>query len=103
MTLHSARAWSRVLVLFQTNRTGAKGADPGPERYNYIHKEGFMNIVRKLWESVVYAGMKPGAAPQSVRIARWFGPLSGPVERFLSAGKPNDPLYLTNRSFGQKL
>jgi hypothetical protein len=47
--------------------------------------------------------MQPGTAQPS-RIARLFGPLSGPVQRFLAGGvAPTDPLYLTNRTFGQKL
>jgi hypothetical protein len=63
-----------------------------------------MNTLRKLWESVIYMGMKPGSTPSQTRIARFFGPLRGPVERFLAGGMaPSDPLYLTNRTFGQKL
>ena len=54
----------------------------------------FQNFV----ESIVYAGMKPGAKPAQGApaakpglFARWF---SGPA--------PSDPLYLTNQTFGQK-
>jgi hypothetical protein len=53
-------------------------------------------------ESIVFVGLKPsGAKPESKKI-KWLGPLSGPVERFLSGPAPTDPLYLTNRTFGQK-
>lgn len=63
-----------------------------------------MKIVRKVWESIVYVGMRPGSAASGSRIPRLFGPLRGPVERFLAGGiAPSDPLYLTNRTFGQKL
>lgn len=59
---------------------------------------------REVIESIVFAGMKPGgAAAQSPRM-RWLGPLRAPVERFLSGGlAPSDPLYLTNRTFGQRI
>lgn len=63
-----------------------------------------MKIARKLWESIIYAGMRPGSAASASRIPRLFGPLRGPVERFLAGGvAPSDPLYLTNRTFGQKM
>jgi hypothetical protein len=63
-----------------------------------------MNKLRSLWESVVYVGMKPGSAPFSIRLARRFGPLRGPVEHFLTGGlSPDDPLYLTNRSLAGRL
>jgi hypothetical protein len=62
-----------------------------------------MKKLRDLWESTVYAGMKPGAAPGPPRIARLFGPLRGPVERFLAGGvAPTDPLYLSNRTVTQR-
>jgi hypothetical protein len=34
---------------------------------------------------------------------KWLGPLRGPIDRLLSGGAPKDPLYLTNRSLGQKV
>ena len=63
-----------------------------------------MKRIRKFFESIVFAGLKSGAqtAPK-VQLA-WLGPLRGPVERLLSGGPPpTDPLYLTNRTLGQKL
>ena len=62
-----------------------------------------MNRLRKLFESIVYAGMKPGGAPPEKRM-RWLGPLAEPVTRFLDGGAaPSDPFYLTNRTFGQRV
>ncbi|MGA2267763.1 MAG: FxLYD domain-containing protein [Bryobacteraceae bacterium] len=34
---------------------------------------------------------------------RWLGPLRGPLERFLFRPAPSDPLYLSNRTFDQKV
>jgi hypothetical protein len=63
-----------------------------------------MKIARRVWESIVYVGMRPASAASGSRIPRLFGPLRGPVERFLAGGiAPSDPLYLTNRTFGQKM
>jgi hypothetical protein len=63
-----------------------------------------MNRIRKFLESIVFAGMKPGEQMAPKRELTWLGPLRGPVERLLSGGPaPTDPLYLTNRTLGQKL
>jgi|SRR5271157_2638217 len=63
-----------------------------------------MNRLRKVFESIVYAGMKPGGAAQQKKRLRWLGPLAGPVTRFLDGGAaPSDPFYLTNRTLGQRL
>ena len=60
--------------------------------------------LRQLFESVIYAGLKPAGARSQPRQLRFLGPLRGPVERFLAGGaRPVDPLYLTNRSLGQKV
>jgi hypothetical protein len=58
--------------------------------------------IQEFFESLMYAGLKPGgqAAPKREPGA---GPLRSSVERFLSGGQPTDPLYLTNRTPGQKL
>src|SRR6185503_18548671 len=56
---------------------------------------------RTFFEKLVYAGMKPGEVrpgPAPSDPLRWLGPLRGPVDRFLSGGNRNDPLYLTYRS-----
>ena len=60
--------------------------------------------LRQFVESIMFAGMTPGApAPQSQRL-RWLGPLRRPVERLVSGGAtPLDPLYLTNRTIGQRI
>lgn len=62
-----------------------------------------MKRLRSVFESVAYAGMKPqgSAAPRPAR--RWLGPLRGPVERFLNGPGSSDPLYLSNRTRGQKV
>lgn len=56
------------------------------------------NRFQNLVESIVYAGMKPGA--RSAEGAPAAKP--GLFARFLAAPAPSDPLYLTNRTFGQK-
>jgi hypothetical protein len=61
-----------------------------------------MSRLRKLLESIAYAGMKPGS-PAPKNRARWLGPLAGPLTRFLDGAKPDDPFYLTNRTVGQRL
>jgi hypothetical protein len=58
---------------------------------------------RKHLESVVYARMKPGKPKAESKRMRGLGPLRGPVERLLSGGGRQDPLYLSNRTFRQKL
>jgi hypothetical protein len=60
--------------------------------------------LRQFFESVVFAGLKPGAPRGQSKLMGWLGPLRGPIERFLSGGPaPSDPFYLTNRTFGQKV
>ncbi len=62
------------------------------------------NRLRTFIESVVFAGLRPGQAKAPTKRMRWLGPLSGPVQRYLDGGsKPLDPLYLTNRSVGQRV
>ena len=47
--------------------------------------------------------MKPGKPKTESKRMRFPGPLRGPVERMLSGGSQRDPLYLSSRTFGQKL
>jgi len=47
--------------------------------------------------------MKPGARPGQTQGKKWLGPLRGTIDRFLSGGSQKDPLYLTNRTLGQKM
>ena len=62
-----------------------------------------MNNLRKLWESIVYAGMEPRSAASAPRPGRRFGRLRDRLDRFLSGGPaPSDPLYLTNRTIFQR-
>jgi hypothetical protein len=59
--------------------------------------------LREVFESIVFAGMKPGAPAAQSRRMRWLGPLRTPIERLLSGGPaPSDPLYLTNRTIWQR-
>jgi hypothetical protein len=62
-----------------------------------------MARLRELFESIVFAGMKPGASHGRTQGMKWLGPLRGLVERLLSGSAPSDPLYLTNRSRGQRI
>ena len=63
----------------------------------------FVRRLHEIFERIAYAGLQPGAKPQRKRMRR-LGPLSGPINRFLSGGAaPSDPLYLTNRTLGQKI
>jgi hypothetical protein len=58
---------------------------------------------RDFLESIAYAGMKPGKPKAESQRMRWLGPLRGPVERLLSGGAHRDPLYLSNRTLGQRV
>ena len=62
-----------------------------------------MKRLRQIFETIVYAGMKPGgtAAPSSG--LRWLGPLRDRLERFLNGPSSSDPFYLTNRTVGQRV
>jgi hypothetical protein len=59
--------------------------------------------LRKFIESVVFAGMQPGKGRTESRWMRFLGPLREPVDRLISGGGNQDPLYLSSRTFGQKL
>ena len=59
--------------------------------------------IREFFESLMYAGLKPGGQAAPKREPGRAGPLRNSVERFLSGGQPTDPLYLSNRTPGQKL
>ena len=59
--------------------------------------------LREVIESIAFAGMKPGSHATAATPRKWLGPLRGPIERLLAGGPaPSDPLYLTNRTLGQK-
>jgi hypothetical protein len=63
--------------------------------------------LRSFVESLVYAGLKPsGGVPLETKpeAPRRFGKLRDKIDLFLSGGlAPTDPLYLTNRTWKQKL
>jgi hypothetical protein len=58
--------------------------------------------LREFLESIVFAGLKPGA-PSGPRRMKWLGPLERPLEKFLNGPAPSDPLYLSNRPLKQRL
>ncbi len=60
--------------------------------------------LREVIESVVFAGLKPGAPATQSKRMRWLGPLREPIERFLTGGPtPSDPLYLSSRTPKQRV
>ena len=60
--------------------------------------------IRELIESIIFAGMRPGAPVAHPHPMRWLRPLRRPIERFLSGGAaPSDPLYLSRRTAGQRI
>jgi hypothetical protein len=58
---------------------------------------------RRFIDSVVFAGLKPDAPREQAKRLRWLGPLRGLLERVLLRPAPSDPLYLSNRTFDQKV
>jgi len=62
-----------------------------------------LNRIRRFFESLAYAGLKPsGGVPLEPKPPR-PGSLRGKIELFLNGGKPSDPLYLSNRTWKQKM
>jgi hypothetical protein len=62
-----------------------------------------MKRLRQFLESIAFAGLKPGGTSTPKPQPTKLGPLRGKLERFLSGGAPADPLYLSNRTLGQKI
>jgi len=62
-----------------------------------------MKRIRALFESIVFSGLKPGAPPAQPNAEKWYAPLLAVWDRILSGGEQRDPLYLTNRTLGQKI
>ena len=58
---------------------------------------------RRFIDSVVFAGLKPEAPREQAKHLPWLGPLRGLLERVLTRPAPSDPLYLSNRTFDQKV
>jgi hypothetical protein len=58
---------------------------------------------RDFVESIVYAGMKPGVPRSQTRRMRWLGRFREPLERFLNSAGSDDPFYLTNRTWGERV
>jgi hypothetical protein len=62
-----------------------------------------MKRMRAFFESIVFAGLKPGGPKIRETALKTPGGIRGSLERFLAGGSPSDPLYLTNRTSGQKI
>lgn len=59
--------------------------------------------LKKLLESVAYAGMKPqGGSASAAAKAKGASALQGWIDGKLNQAGPSDPLYLSNRTLGQK-
>jgi hypothetical protein len=61
------------------------------------------NRLGRFVESVVFAGLKPDARVSQAPRGRWLAPLRGWLEKLLAGRAPTDPLYVTNRTWKQKL
>jgi hypothetical protein len=61
-----------------------------------------LDRLRKIFESIAYAGLK-SKAPSGVPEGGKPGGLRGMLDRLISGPAPTDPLYLTNRTWKQKL
>ncbi len=59
--------------------------------------------LRSFVESILFAGIQPGGKRQAEPRTGWFGRLRDRIDRFISGGRPKDPLYLSNRTWGQRL
>ncbi len=59
--------------------------------------------LRQFLESVVYAGLKPAGAPAQPVRPGWRGRMKGALDRLLNGPKQDDPLYLSNRTWKQKV
>ena len=59
-----------------------------------------VNRFRSFPESVVYAGLKPGGPGPKAKRVPW---LSERAEKLISGPAPSDPLYLSNRTIGQRI
>jgi hypothetical protein len=59
--------------------------------------------LRRFIDSVAFAGLKPDVRMGQAKRTRWLGPLRGLLERFLLRPAHSDPLYLSNRTFDQKV
>jgi hypothetical protein len=59
--------------------------------------------LKEFFEKIAYAGLKPSAQKAEARPDNGWGRIRTKIDGFLAGGPaPSDPLYLTNRSLGQK-
>jgi hypothetical protein len=61
------------------------------------------NRIRRFFESLAYAGLKPSGGVSLEPPPRKPGGVRDKLEVFLNGGKPSDPLYLSNRTWKQKI
>jgi hypothetical protein len=60
--------------------------------------------IKEIFESIAYAGLQPGGRKaQATQRRDWLAPLRSRLDRFLSGSASSDPLYLSNRTAGQKI
>jgi hypothetical protein len=62
-----------------------------------------MKSLREIFESIAYAGMKPGAPSPSGNRPPPSSGLRARLDRFLNGSADSDPFYLTNRTTAQKM
>lgn len=62
-----------------------------------------MKRFRAFLESIAFAGLKPDVRSGQPLRMKWLGRLQVPLDRLLSGRANQDPLYLTNRTLGQKI
>lgn len=58
---------------------------------------------RQIIDSILFAGMKSGVAPSQPRQMPVVGRLHERLDRFLNGTAPDDPFYLTNRTWPQRM
>lgn len=61
------------------------------------------NRLRSFIESVLFAGLKPDTRATETRRGHWLAPVRERFEKLLSGRAPTDPLYLSNRSWKQRI
>lgn len=61
-----------------------------------------LDRLRRIFQSIAYAGLRP-RAPSGAPVGGKRGGLRGMLDRLLAGPAQTDPLYLTNRTWKQKL
>ena len=58
---------------------------------------------RDIVESIIFAGLKPGARSPYGKPSASFERIRARAQSFINGAAPADPLYLTNRTRGQRI